>query len=216
MLAAGGNKIIITGIVIFLFLVVLNYLFPFLVFKIVAVLAGIFALFNFYFFRDPERQIPAAENLILSPADGTVLKIEQVYEPYYLRDTVTRVSIFMSVLSVHVNRIPVSGTVEFMKYIKGKYRVAYADKASEENEQSIIGIRHAARRILFKQIAGILARRIVFHLQVGQQVQAGERFGLIRYGSRVDIFFDKEIQVNVKPAEKVYGGISIIGEFRSL
>ena len=213
MFAPDGYKIIIIVSAAFLFLVLLACLFPLLIFKILAALAGIITIFNFYFFRDPERQIPAAENLILSPADGTVIKIEQIYEPYYLRDTVTCVSIFMSVLSVHVNRIPVSGTVDFIKYIKGKFRVAYVDKASEENEQSIIGIRGPAQQVLFKQIAGIVARRIVFHLQAGQQVRAGDRFGLIRYGSRVDIFFSSKVQVKVKPADKVFGGTTIIGEF---
>jgi phosphatidylserine decarboxylase len=121
----------------------------------------------------------------------------------------------MSVLSVHVNRIPVSGKVEFIKYIKGKFRVAYVDKASEDNEQSIIGIRHGDRKVLFKQIAGIIARRIVFHLQEGQAVTAGERFGLIRYGSRVDIYLDKKVAVCVQPGEKVYGGITKIGEFKN-
>ncbi len=213
MFAADGNRIIITGIAVFLFFVVLVYLFPFLIFKILTILAGIIVLFNFYFLRDPERQISVGENLVLSPADGTVLKIEQIYEPYYFRETVTCVSIFMSVLSVHVNRIPISGTVDFLKYIKGKFRVAYVDKASEENEQSIIGIRSPGQQVLFKQIAGIVARRIVFHLQTGQRVRAGDRFGLIRYGSRVDIFFTQQVQVKVKPGDKVFGGVSIIGEF---
>jgi phosphatidylserine decarboxylase len=121
----------------------------------------------------------------------------------------------MSVLSVHVNRIPASGKIEILKYIKGRFHVASVDKASEDNEQSIIGIRHGNQKILFKQIAGILARRIVYHLQVGQSVTAGEKFGLIRYGSRVDIFLDKKIQVKVTPGEKVCAGVTKIGEFET-
>jgi phosphatidylserine decarboxylase len=213
MFAADGYKLLIIGIAVFLFFIVLALVYPLLIFKILAVLAGIIAVFNFYFFRDPERQIPPGENLILSPADGTVIKIEQTDEPYYFHGTTTCVSIFMSVLSVHVNRVPISGTVDFIKYIQGKFRVAYVDKASEENEQSIIGIRGPAQQVLFKQIAGIVARRIVFHLQAGQQVRAGDRFGLIRYGSRVDIFFSQKVQVKVKPGDKVFGGTTIIGEF---
>ena len=213
MFAQDGHKILILGVLVFVFFAVITFFIPYLIFKILTALTGVLCIFNFFFFRDPERQIPAGENLILSPADGTVLKIEQIYEPYYIQNSVTCVSIFMSVLSVHVNRIPVSGKVEFLEYIKGKFRVAYVDKASEENEQSIIGIRHGDQKILFKQIAGIIARRIVYHLQEGQAVKAGDRFGLIRYGSRVDIFFDKSTLIRVKPEEKVYAGVTIIGEF---
>lgn len=213
MFAHDGYKILSLGVLVFIIFAVLTYFIPSLVLKVLTGLTGVLCLFNFYFFRDPDRQIPTGENFILSPADGTVLKIEQKYEPYYIQDSVTCVSIFMSVLSVHVNRIPVSGTVEFLKYIKGKFRVASVDKASEDNEQSIIGIRHKDQKVLFKQIAGIIARRIVFHLQEGQSVTAGEKFGLIRYGSRVDIYFDKKVNLFVKPGEKVCGGITKIGEF---
>jgi phosphatidylserine decarboxylase len=215
MVAPDGYKIISAGIVVFLLFAIATYFFPSAVLIVVTIVIGIVCIFNLYFFRDPERQVTAGAKLILSPADGTVLKIEQIHEPYYFKTAVTCVSIFMSVMSVHVNRIPISGKIDFLKYLKGKFLVAYVDKASEENEQSIIGIRNGDQRILFKQIAGILARRIVFHLQEGQQVQAGDRFGLIRYGSRVDIFFNNTVQVKVKPAEKVFGGITIIGEFRT-
>ena len=134
-------------------------------------------------------------------------------EPYYFKEKVTRVSIFLSVFNVHVNRIPVEGKVEFVKYLKGKFLVAFADKASEENEQSIIGIRHKKGKILFKQIAGIIARRIVFHVEEGDSVTAGERFGLIRYGSRVDVYFPKNAKIKVTLKDKVIGGESILGEF---
>jgi phosphatidylserine decarboxylase len=140
--------------------------------------------------------------------------IEEVEEPYYFKTKVRRVSIFLSVFNVHINRIPVSGKVEFLKYIKGKFLVAFDDKASEENEQSIIGIRLEKGKILFKQIAGIIARRIVFHVVVGDTVNAGDRFGLIRYGSRVDIFFPENVELKVSLKDKVYGGETIIGEFK--
>jgi phosphatidylserine decarboxylase len=213
MFAADGYKIIFSLCGLTVVLIVLTYLFPGPVLKSVTALVFLACLFNLYFLRDPERQIPEGDHLILSPADGTVLKIEQIDEPYYFHGRVTCVSIFMSVLNVHVNRIPISGTVELVKYIKGEFRVASVDKASELNEQSIIGIRQGDKKVLFKQIAGIIARRIVFHLQEGQQVIAGERFGLIRYGSRVNIFFAGNVQVKIKPGDKVYGGITVIGEF---
>jgi phosphatidylserine decarboxylase len=118
------------------------------------------------------------------------------------------------VFDVHVNRIPVSGTVEFVKYIKGKFLVAFADKASEENEQSIIGIQHQKGKILFKQIAGIIARRIIYHVNEGETVIAGDRFGLIRYGSRVDMFFPENVDLRVNLKDKVKGGETVIGEFK--
>jgi phosphatidylserine decarboxylase len=181
--------------------------------KIITGFIAIIFLFNFYFFRDPARSIPEGKDLILSPADGTVVMIEEVNEPYYFNSKVKRVSIFLSVFDVHVNRIPVSGTVEFVKYLEGKFLVAFADKASEENEQSIIGIRHEKGKILFKQIAGIIARRIIYNVKEGETVSAGDRFGLIRYGSRVDMFFPENIKLKVGLKDKVYGGETVIGEF---
>jgi len=213
MIATDGIKIILITTFILFASLLLTYLYPVLGLKILSAIFLIVFLFNFYFFRDPERTIPDGENLILSPADGKVVLIEEVDEPYYFKEKVMRVSIFLSVFDVHVNRIPVKGKVEFIKYIKGKFLVAFADKASEENEQSIIGIQHEKGKILFKQIAGIIARRIVYHVEEGDSVSAGDRFGLIRYGSRMDVFFPKNAKINVKLKDKVYGGESILGEF---
>ena len=213
MIAPDGVKIIIITSVVLFAILILTYFFPVLGLKIFSAILVIIFLFNFYFFRDPERTIPSDKNLILSPADGTVVLIEDVQEPYYFKEKVTRVSIFLSVFNVHVNRIPVEGKVEFVKYLKGKFLVAFADKASEENEQSIIGIRHKKGKILCKEIAGIIARRIVFHVEEGDSVTAGERFGLIRYGSRVDVYFPKNAKIKVTLKDKVIGGESILGEF---
>ena len=214
MVAPDGIKVIVVTFIILLFFAIVTYIFPFLVLKIITGVVAILCLFNFYFFRDPERTIPEGKDLILSPADGTVVLIEEVDEPYYFKAKVKRVSIFLSVFNVHVNRIPISGNVEFVKYIKGKFLVAFADKASEENEQSIIGIRHDKGKILFKQIAGIIARRIIYHVEEGQVVNAGDRFGLIRYGSRVDMFFPANVDLKISLKDKVYGGETIIGEFK--
>lgn len=213
MIATDGIKIITITTIIFISFLLLTYFFPVMLLKILSGILGVIFIFNFYFFRDPERKIPQSDNLILSPADGTVVMIEEVDEPYYFKERVQRVSIFLSVFNVHVNRIPVSGVVEFVKYIKGKFLVAFADKASEENEQSIIGIQHKKGKILFKQIAGIIARRIVYHVKEKDNVTAGDRFGLIRYGSRVDVFFPKNAKIKVKLKDKVIGGESILGEF---
>jgi phosphatidylserine decarboxylase len=214
MIAPEGLKIIIiTALILALFLI-LTYFLPVIGLKIMTVLFALLFLFNFYFFRDPQRAVPPGENLILSPADGTVVMIEEIDEPYYLKKKVTRVSIFLSVFNVHVNRVPVTGRVTFLKYLEGKFLVAFADKASEENEQSIIGIQHARGKILFKQIAGIIARRIVCDLQTGMQVMAGQRFGVIKYGSRVDVFFPENTTLKVNLDDKVVGGETILGEFK--
>ena len=214
MIAPDGLKFIAVTTLILTLLIVLTYLFPLVWLKTATALIALIFLFNFYFFRDPQRAIPAGDELILSPADGKVVLIEEVEEPYFLQQKVMRVSIFLSVFNVHVNRIPVSGKVSFLKYVKGKFFVAFAEKASEENEQSIIGIEHRKGKILFKQIAGIIARRIVYHLNIGEEVSAGQRFGLIRYGSRVDVFFPQNTSIKVKLGDHVVGGETILGEFK--
>ena len=213
MITHDGVKIIVITLLILILLIVITYYFPILPLQILTGIAAIICLFHFYFFRDPERKIPIGNELILSPADGKVVLIEEVEEPYYFKSKVRKVSIFLSVLDVHVNRIPVSGKIEFFKYIKGKFLVAFADKASEVNEQSVIGIKHQKGKILFKQIAGIIARRIVYRIKEDQIVIAGDRFGMIRYGSRVDMFFPENVVLKVSLHDQVYGGETIIGEF---
>ncbi len=214
MIAKDGLIIILITSAIFAILLLITYFFPFLLFKIISALVGIVFIFNFFFFRDPDRNIPLGEDLILSPADGTVIKIIEVEEPYYFKAKVKRVSIFLSVFNVHVNRIPVTGEAELVKYNPGKFLIAFDHKASEDNEQSIIGIKHKKGKLLFKQIAGIIARRIIYHIDEGDSVTAGDRFGMIRYGSRVDMFFPENVEIKVKLDDKVYGGETIIGEFK--
>ncbi|MCK5033421.1 MAG: phosphatidylserine decarboxylase, partial [Calditrichia bacterium] len=170
MIAKDGLIIILITSAIFAILLLITYFFPFLLFKIISALVGIVFIFNFFFFRDPDRNIPLGEDLILSPADGTVIKIIEVEEPYYFKAKVKRVSIFLSVFNVHVNRIPVTGEAELVKYIPGKFLIAFDHKASEDNEQSIIGIKHKKGKLLFKQIAGIIARRIIYHIDEGDSV----------------------------------------------
>jgi len=166
-----------------------------------------------YFFRDPDREPPPnSESLILAPADGKIVEIVQEQESLFVKEQVWRISIFLSVLDVHVNRIPVSGTVTYVAYKKGEFRVAWHSKSSTLNEQSRIGIEHASgKRILFKQIAGRLARRIIFRIAEGDQVDAGERFGLIRFGSRMDILFSADIPIKVEIGDRVRAGTSVLG-----
>lgn len=170
-------------------------------------------LFVAYFFRDPERAPPPdSEILILAPADGKVVEIVQENEPLFIQGPAWRISIFLSVLDVHVNRVPIGGTVDYVAYQPGEYRVAWHPKASTMNEQSQIGLVHdSGRRILFKQIAGSLARRIVYRLAVGDQVLAGERFGLIRFGSRMDVLAATDTVLKVQVGERVRAGVSVLG-----
>ena len=213
MIAEDGIRLIIITTIIFLIFLLLTFIFPYLVFKILTVLVGIVFVFNFYFCRDPERTIPKGENLILSPADGKVVKIIEIEDNLYFNSKVRRISIFLSVFNVHVNRIPVTGKVELVKYNPGKFLAAYNHKASEDNEQTSIGIKHKKGKLLFKQIAGIIARRIVYHVNEGDSVKQGAKFGMIRYGSRADIFVPKNVDIKVNVGDNVFGGETIIGEF---
>ncbi|GBD93922.1 phosphatidylserine decarboxylase [bacterium BMS3Abin05] len=183
--------------------------------KAFSALFWVFFLFSLYFFRDPERVIPANENAIVAPADGKIIIVRKVRENVYLKGPATQVSIFMSVFSVHVNRIPMSGVVGYFKYYPGKFLPAYREKASTDNEQTVIGIENGATKILFKQIAGIIARRVVCHTREGFHVKRGERFGMIKFGSRADIFLPENVEVTVNAGQKVKGGESIIGEIKS-
>ncbi len=207
-------RVVIITAIIFLVLLIAGFMLNLLFIHVLTILTGIVFVFNFYFFRDPERVIPPGDNLIISPADGKIIKIDEVEEPLFFKHKTRMISIFMSVVSVHVNRIPVSGKIEYLDYLTGKFLAAFDHKASDENEQSIIGISDGKNKILFKQIAGVVARRIVYQLQPGDQVKAGDRFGLIHYGSRVDLFFPLEAEVRVKMNDMVTSGESIIGEYK--
>lgn len=165
------------------------------------------------FFRDPERTIPENEECIVSPADGKVLVVKQVREDEFFHSDVWQISIFMSPLDVHVNRNPISGVVRYTRYVHGEYFAAFEDKASEKNEQMIIGIEGKQERGPFKQIAGFIARRIVCGLQVGDRVKKGERFGMIKFGSRVDVFLPIFATVCVKVGTRAVAGETVLGEF---
>lgn len=171
---------------------------------------SIFA-FLFFFFRDPKRTIPEiTDSVVLSPADGKVIDIEQVYEGEYLKQNAYKLSIFLSLLDVHINRAPISGKVNFLKYYPGSFKIAKLSSASECNEQNIIGIENSHYRVLVKQIAGMIARRIVCNLQVGSYVKAGEKFGMIKFGSRVETFIPLEAKLLVSVGEKVKAGETIL------
>lgn len=167
-------------------------------------------LFTLNFFRDPERETPAVEGAVVSPADGKVLSISEVDEPEYLQGRAKQVCIFMSPLNVHVNRYPVSGRIDYYRYIEGKYLVAFEDKASEVNERTLIGINDGSRKILFKQIAGFIARRIVCPIKLGDAAVVGERFGMIKFGSRVDVLLPLDAEITANEGDSVTAGETIL------
>ncbi len=173
------------------------------------------ALFGFAtnFFRDPERLTPDGEKLIISPADGKVIVVKQVEENEFLKSPSWQISIFMSPLNVHVNRNPISGKVKHTRYVKGEYFAAFEDKASEKNEQMIVGIEGSYGKVMFKQIAGFVARRIVCPLKQDDVVKVGERFGMIKFGSRLDVFVPISVEVKVRIGEITKAGETILGEF---
>ncbi|MGD0129568.1 MAG: phosphatidylserine decarboxylase [Terriglobia bacterium] len=168
----------------------------------------ILALLVLNFFRDPERPIPTEAQAIISPADGRVV---QVVEENHEGCPVRRVSIFMSPVDVHVNRSPIAGVVKEVNYRKGSFRVAMAEAASIENEQNVFTVEGEQGRVVVKQIAGILARRIVFWKRIGDSLARGERVGLIKFGSRVDVLMAPDVTLSIKVGDRVRAGSSILG-----
>lgn len=172
----------------------------------VAALALLFlAAFVGYFFRNPAREIPAGDNLIVSPADGKVVRVASLPEGQ-------GISIFLNIFDVHVNRAPIGGELEQVEYRRGRFKAAFDEEASRVNEQNILSIRGQRIRVVVKQIAGLIARRVVCWKRPGHFLERGELFGLIRFGSRVDVILPKEVKLLVKVGDRVKGGSSVIGE----
>ena len=171
---------------------------------------GLGFLFVTWFFRDPERRIPNEPNVIVSPADGKITEIVTENEPINGK-LCKRVTIFLSVFNVHVNRVPIEGTIEDIRYNPGKFLAAFNPKASMDNEQNLILINNGRTHIFVKQIAGLIARRIVCWPKKGDHYESGQRYGLIRFGSRVDILLPENTKLSITCGDKVSGGKSIIG-----
>lgn len=181
---------------------------------VLGVLTSGFAL---WFFRDPNRIIPteaADPAAIIAPADGKIVQIVPVSEMEYLGGDAVQISIFLSPLDVHVNRSPVNGTVEFYRYMQGDYLVAWHPKSSELNEQSRIGVRTEAGKVLFKQLTGYIARRIVCEVKIGDALQAGDKIGMMKFGSRMDIIVAPDTDISVKVGDRVVGGKTMLGRLR--
>jgi phosphatidylserine decarboxylase len=170
------------------------------------------ALWVPWFFRDPEREGPRGDNLVISPADGKVVLIREVDEPSFIRGKALRVSVFMNIFSVHVNRYPVSGVVTYVQYNPGKFLNAAVEKSSLENEQSSVGIESRGARVLVRQIAGLIARRIVTSSRAGDMAAQGQRFGIIRFGSRVDVFVPPTWKLKVAEGDGAHAGLTVLAE----
>ena len=185
--------------------------------SVVAAVLSLLAIWLVVFFRDPTRDGPRGDAVVIAPADGKVVGVVEADEPMYLKTRALRVSIFMSVFDVHVNRYPVSGTIELAHYNPGKFLHAAREKASLDNEQASVGLRGRRGPVLVRQIAGSIARRIVTDGKVGDAVTQGSRLGMIRFGSRVDVFLPVTARatVQVRPGDRVAAGATVLAEYGS-
>lgn len=172
-------------------------------------------VFTLNFFRDPERTTPQNENAVISPADGEIILIKELENHKYIGEQAWQISIFMSPLNVHVNRVPINGNVDYLHYHEGEYLVAFHEKADERNERNEIGIMSKHGKVFFTQVAGAVARRIVSELELGQDVTAGEKFGMIKFGSRSDVVVSKKWNVKVKIGDKVTAGETLLYDLQN-
>lgn len=217
----GRSHIIVTALVATI-LSIVSLIYPFLTLRIIALISWIVFILVINFFRDPERETPVDVSNIISPADGKVIDIRKVKEESYLHREVTRVSIFMSVFDVHVNRAPVKGIIDYVHYNPGKYLPAYREKASLDNEQMSIGFIRSAEgegdqkefKVMIRLIAGLIARRIVFWKNLHDKTKQGERIGMIKFGSRVEVYLPQEVELYVREGDKVKAGKTVIAKAR--
>ncbi|HRP02528.1 MAG TPA: phosphatidylserine decarboxylase family protein [Candidatus Kapabacteria bacterium] len=219
MLTRYGTDNIIVMIILGIGLIVLSYYISITWIRIpILILSCIIIFMAFYFFRDPERHIPEEaqhnNSIVLAPADGKVMNIIEVIEKDYIKTHTKRISIFLSPLDVHVNRSPVSGKIEFIDYQPGKFLAAYDHAASDKNEQSKIGVMTDFGPVLFKQIVGALARRVVYEVMIGNDIKSGEKFGMMKFGSRMDIFLPLDTDILCKVGDKIIAGETIIAKMR--
>ncbi|OGW10113.1 MAG: phosphatidylserine decarboxylase [Nitrospinae bacterium RIFCSPLOWO2_12_39_16] len=196
-------------------LLILSAIVIYFKFLILSIVLSILTIFIISFFRDPERKILEGKGIVVSPADGRVVKIQTVKDDTIYGGDAVCISIFLSIFNVHVNRAPYEGVIKKVVYNHGKFLAAFDDKASLLNEQNSILIESQnGEKVLVKQIAGLIARRIVCWVKEGDRVERGMRYGLIRFGSRVDIFLPPNTELNVKVGDKIKGGINIIGRLK--
>ena len=196
----------VSAALIILFLLVVFFYF---IYKPLFILSIILLIFTFYFFRDPERVVPIGDDILVSPADGLITNITEIKEG---KKTYIKVSIFLSIFNVHIQRLPISGEVTKVDYIEGKFINATLDKASDENERLKITIKNGNNLIYVTQIAGLIARRIVNYVKPNENINQGERYGIIKFGSRVDIEFPNNFKLLVNEGQQCIGGETIIAQ----
>ena len=211
----GYSTLGIIAIIAFLFIVVSFFIQNNIIKAILIVLPILFVIFSINFFRDPERNAPNKDNVVVSPADGKVIIIKDIEDKKFVNGPAKQISIFMSPLNVHVNRIPIDGKVTYVKYHQGDYIMAFEDKASERNERSEFGIESKFGKVFFTQVAGFIARRIVYEIKEGDSVQIGKRFGMIKFGSRVDVIVSSDWEINVAMNQMVKAGETILFEHQT-
>ncbi len=189
-----------------------NYNFSFYFLLLVTFLFIIITIFVIFFFRDPERRIPEGESIFVSPADGKIILIKDTNEQIYLNSYSKEISIFMSPFDVHVNRAPCDGKVTVVKHSRGKFIAAYKDESSLKNENVVMVLENQKGKVLVRQVAGFIARRIVCKTKVGDYLKRGDRYGMIKFGSRLDVYLPSFTKINVKVGDKVKAGETILGE----
>ncbi len=208
-----GSNLVIGTLVLSLTLFFLSVLAKSQALLIPAALFTGLTLFLIFFFRDPDREIPEGENLVLAPADGKIVSLSSFSDNQFIKSSGTKMSIFLSLWDAHVNRNPISGKITNLEYHPGRFRPAFGEKSSLENEQTEIWLENDHLKIVMKQIAGVLARRLVCRLRPGDQVLAGNRFGMIKFGSRVDLFLPACVKIEVRLHQKVKAGETVIGRY---
>lgn len=212
MVKEGINLVIGTLV----FSLILFFLWVLLQSKLFLIGGGLFlalSLLLTFFFRDPERKIPQGENLVLSPADGKIISLENFSENEFLKSPGKKIGIFLSLWNSHINRNPISGVVKNLIYHPGKFHPAFSKKSSRENEQEEIWLENKRVRMIIKQIAGFTSRRIICRLKPGDKISVGNRFGMIKFGSRVELFLPENIKIEVQLNQKVKAGETIIGSY---
>lgn len=212
MIARDGLGLIFIGLAVTIVLMLLSAWLENGVLSVLAFVGALLTLFVVFFFRDPERRCDRQPGLLVSPADGRILGVEKIGHHDFIGGDALKVSIFLSILDVHVNRMPADGTVEYVKHNPGRFFKAFLDKASDENENTEIGIiTPSGHRLVVKQIAGMIARRIVCRVKAGDTVDAGARFGMIRFGSRTELIVSADSDIYVTTGDHVKGGATVIG-----
>jgi phosphatidylserine decarboxylase len=214
-LAIYGRGVVIKALVLTLAIDISALLIPYGIIKVILLAVSVLLIsFTLYFFRDPIRHLPEGlkDSDVISPADGKIMLIEETEENDFLKARAKVIGIFLSPMNVHVNRIPVTGKVKFYQYIKGEFIAAFDATSDERNERTLIGIEGAKFKVLLKQIAGFVARRIVCELRTGDNVTIGEKFGMIKFGSRTDVILPLNSVIKVSLNQRVTGGETILAE----